>query len=85
MTRPSIERVGEADPRTKPFQVPTESLSGDALENLVSEYCTRAWGLNETESPESNRHRVFKAVRFGELVVWFDPVENSAALDVPEG
>lgn len=85
MNQHSIERVGEPDPRTLPFEVPTESLSGDALEGLVSEYCHRAWGLNETESPESNRHRVFKAVRSGELVVWFNPVENTAALDVPGG
>jgi hypothetical protein len=41
--------------------------------------------LNDTESPLAEREHVLEAVRRGELVVWFDPVENTAGLGSPSG
>ncbi|MFO7527189.1 MAG: hypothetical protein R6W86_00065 [Marinobacter sp.] len=74
----------EPDPRQEKFVVDTELLSEDQLQGLVEEYCTRYHGLNDTENPFSERKGVMAAVRRGELVVWFDPVENTAGLGVPE-
>ncbi|WP_372985544.1 hypothetical protein [Marinobacter sp.] len=74
----------EPDPREEKFVVETELLTEDQLQGLVEEYCTRYHGLNDTENPFSERERVMAAVRRGDLVVWFDPVENSAGLGVPE-
>ncbi|WP_152207268.1 hypothetical protein [Marinobacter changyiensis] len=73
-------RVSEADPRETPFAVDADLLSQDQLEGLVDEYCTRFHGLNENESPLSERGKVSEAVRRGDLLVWFDPVENTAGL-----
>lgn len=70
----------EADPRQERFVVDAELLTDDQLEGLVEEYCTRYHGLNDMESPLAERGRVMAAVKRGELVVWFDPVENTAAL-----
>jgi len=53
------------------------------LNGLVEEYCTRYHGLNETESPLAERDKVAAAVKRGDLVVWFDPVENTAGLGTP--
>ncbi|MGF2734704.1 hypothetical protein [Marinobacter sp. DUT-1] len=74
----------EPDPREEKFVVDTELLSEDQLQGLVEEYCTRYHGLNDTENPFAEREGVMAAVRRGELVVWFDPVENTAGLGVPE-
>ncbi|KPQ01706.1 hypothetical protein [Marinobacter sp. HL-58] len=76
-------RQSQADPREEKFVVETGLLSDDQIDGLVDEYCTRYHGLNDTENPMSERERVKSAVRRGELVVWFDPVENSASLGVP--
>ncbi|EON92425.1 hypothetical protein MARLIPOL_06729 [Marinobacter lipolyticus SM19] len=73
----------EVDPRQEKFVVDTELLSDDQIDGLVDEYCTRYHGLNDTENPMAERGRVKAAVRRGELVVWFDPVENTAGLGVP--
>lgn len=73
----------QADPRDEKFVVDADLLTPDQLEGLAEEYCTRYHGLNETESPLAERERVLAAVRRGELVVWFDPVENTAGLGVP--
>ncbi|MEC7814760.1 MAG: hypothetical protein VX939_00690 [Pseudomonadota bacterium] len=73
----------DADPREEKFVVDADLLTQDQLEGLAEEYCTRYHGLNETESPLAERERVLAAVRRGELVVWFDPVENTAGLGVP--
>ncbi|WP_336368238.1 hypothetical protein [Marinobacter sp. C2H3] len=73
----------EADPRQEKFVVPADLLAEDQLLGLVEEYCTRYHGLNETEQPLAERDRVLGAVRRGELVVWFDPVDNAAGLGVP--
>ncbi|MDL0433029.1 hypothetical protein QPM17_17950 [Marinobacter sp. TBZ242] len=70
----------QPDPREEKFVVDTELLSEDQIEGLVDEYCTRYHGLNDTENPMSERERVTVAVRRGDLVVWFDPVENTASL-----
>ncbi|WP_404363012.1 hypothetical protein [Marinobacter sp.] len=75
------EKQGQQDPREEPFVVDTELLSDDQLEGLVDEYCTRFHGTNETELPLSERDRVMAAVKRGDLVVWFDPLENAAGLD----
>ncbi|MDY6815538.1 MAG: hypothetical protein SV598_06630 [Pseudomonadota bacterium] len=74
----------EPDPRQEKFVVDTELLTEDQLQGLVEEYCTRYHGLNDTENPFAERARVMAAVRRGDLVVWFDPVENTAGLAMPE-
>lgn len=73
-------RASEADPREAPFVVDADLLTQDQLEGLVDEYCTRFHGLNENESPLSERGKVTEAVKRGDLLVWFDPVENTAGL-----
>ena len=77
------EKTPQQDPREEPFVVDTALLTEDQLEGLVQEYCTRYHGLNDTENPMGEQSRVMSAVRRGELVVWFDPVENTAGLGVP--
>ncbi|WP_417568021.1 hypothetical protein [Marinobacter sp.] len=79
----SSEHQPQPDPREEKFTVDTELLSEDQLLGLVEEYCTRYHGLNDTENPMEERSRVVAAVRRGDLVVWFDPVENTAGLGVP--
>lgn len=78
-----ISQPGQADPREEKFVVDTALLAEDQIEGLVDEYCTRYHGLNETENPLAERARVRAAVTRGELVVWFDPVENTAGLGHP--
>jgi len=73
----------EGDPREDKFVVEADLLSADVLEGLAEEYCTRYHGLNDTENPMAERDRVMAAVKKGELVVWFDPVENTASLGNP--
>ncbi|WP_286222674.1 hypothetical protein [Marinobacter apostichopi] len=70
----------QPDPREEKFVVETELLTQEQLNGLVEEYCTRYHGLNDTESPLAERDRVMAAVKHGDLVVWFDPVENTAGL-----
>ncbi|MFL1405043.1 hypothetical protein ACJO2E_06835 [Marinobacter sp. M1N3S26] len=77
------EKVSQADPRQESFVVDTSLLTDDQLEGLVQEYCTRYHGLNDQESPLQEQDRVMAAVRRGDLVVWFDPVENTAGLGRP--
>ncbi|MGM0769903.1 MAG: hypothetical protein ACQEV6_17965 [Pseudomonadota bacterium] len=74
---------GQPDPREEKFVVDTGLLAEDQIEGLVDEYCTRYHGLNDTENPMAERGRVLAAVKRGELVVWFDPVENTAGLGQP--
>lgn len=73
----------QPDPRQEKFVVDFGLLTEDQLNGLVEEYCTRYHGLNDTESPLAERSKVLAAVRSGELVVWFDPVENTAGLGAP--
>ena len=66
-----------------------ESVSAEALEGLLKEYCHRAWGLNDTESPEAERIAFAKkALNNGELVLWYSEYEESAYLlaasDLPD-
>jgi len=77
------EITPEGDPREEKFVVETDLLSADILEGLAEEYCTRYHGLNDTESPMAERERVLAALEKGDLVVWFDPVENTASLGNP--
>lgn len=79
----SAEQQAQPDPREEKFVVDKELLTEDQLLGLVEEYCTRYHGLNDTESPMEETSRVMAAVRRGDLVVWFDPVENTAGLGVP--
>lgn len=79
-----ITRQSGPDPRQEKFVVDSDLLSEDQLEGLVDEYCTRYHGLNDTENPLAERSRVRAAVNRGDLVVWFDPVENTAGLGQPE-
>lgn len=74
----------QSDPREEKFMVDKELLTKDQLHGLAEEYCTRYHGLNDTENPLAERSRVLAAVDKGELVVWFDPVENTAGLGAPE-
>jgi hypothetical protein len=73
----------QPDPREEKFVVDVELLSEDQLDGLVNEYCTRYHGLNDSENPMAEKDRVLAAVRRRELVVWFDPVENTAGLSPP--
>ncbi|WP_339799868.1 hypothetical protein [uncultured Marinobacter sp.] len=73
----------QPDPRQEKFVVDTDLLTEDQVEGLVQEYCTRYHGLNDTENPLAEQARVLSAVRRGELVVWFDPEENTAGLGQP--
>ncbi|WP_289101474.1 hypothetical protein [uncultured Marinobacter sp.] len=75
--------VPDEDPRQEKFVVDADLLTRDQLEGLAEEYCTRYHGLNDTENPLEERSRVLAAVKRGELVVWFDPVENTAGLGAP--
>lgn len=75
----------EGDPRQEKFVVETQLLSGELLEGLAEEYCTRYHGLNDTEDPLAERDRVLAAIHRGDLVVWFDPVENTASLGQSPG
>jgi hypothetical protein len=75
--------VPDEDPRQEKFIVDADLLTQDQLEGLAEEYCTRYHGLNDTENPLAERSRVLAAVKRGELVVWFDPVENTAGLGAP--
>lgn len=77
------EREPEVDPRQEMFVVDFGLLAEDQLEGLAEEYCTRYHGLNDTENPLAERARVLAAVRRGDLVIWFDPVENTASLGAP--
>lgn len=77
-------REGQPDPRQEKFQVDAHLLTDDQLDGLVDEYCTRYHGLNDTENPMSEKSRVMAAVKRGDLVVWFDPVENTAGLGQPQ-
>jgi len=77
------QTAAEADPRQEMFVVDVDLLTEDQLQGLAEEYCTRYHGLNDTESPLNELGRVLAAVRRGDLVVWFDPVENSAGLGAP--
>jgi len=79
----SAEQQAQPDPREEKFIVDKELLTEDQLLGLVEEYCTRYHGLNDTENPMEETSRVIAAVRRGDLVVWFDPVENTAGLGVP--
>ncbi|MFC4258971.1 hypothetical protein ACFOZ5_08010 [Marinobacter lacisalsi] len=78
-------KVSDSDPREEPFVVETDLINEELLEGLVQEYCTRYHGLNDQESPLKERDRVMAAVRRGELVIWFDPVDNTAGLGRPSG
>lgn len=77
------EQRTEIDPRQEMFVVDFDLLADDQLEGLAEEYCTRYHGLNDTENPLAERARVLAAVRRGDLVIWFDPVENTASLGAP--
>lgn len=59
--------------------IPYQSLSEEALEGLLKEYCLRAWGLNDMESPVASRiEATAAALKRGDLVVWFSEYEESA-------
>ncbi|WP_165855185.1 YheU family protein [Marinobacter sp. JSM 1782161] len=74
------EQQPQSDPREEPFVVDTNLLTEDQLEGLVEEYCTRYHGINDVESPFNEKQQVMTAIKKGELVVWFNPVENTAGL-----
>ncbi|MGO1463387.1 MAG: hypothetical protein ACTHYN_11565 [Marinobacter sp.] len=79
-----MAQQAQPDPREEKFIVSKELLTDDQLTGLAEEYCTRYHGLNDTESPLAELSRIMDAVRQGDLVVWFDPVENTAGLGVPK-
>ncbi|WP_100640225.1 hypothetical protein [Marinobacter salexigens] len=74
----------QPDPREERFIVDKSLLTEDQLIGLAEEYCTRYHGLNDTEYPMAERSRVLAAINTGDLVVWFDPLENTAGLGAPE-
>ncbi|MBK1874640.1 hypothetical protein FE848_15555 [Marinobacter sp. 1-3A] len=74
----------QSDPREEKFIVDKELLAEDQLLGLAEEYCTRYHGLNDNENPLAELSGVQAAIKRGDLVVWFDPVENTAGLGVPE-
>lgn len=68
------------DPREEPYEVPLDMLSEEAVDGLIESYLTQYHGLNETEDPGDNKARVREALKKGELKVYFDPVDEVAAL-----
>lgn len=59
--------------------IPYEALSTDALNNLISEYCLRDWGLNETASPlEEREAHVRQALKTKQLLIVYSEYEESA-------
>ncbi|TDT38563.1 uncharacterized protein UPF0270 [Halospina denitrificans] len=65
--------------------IPLESLSDEARQGLVDEYCMRENGSNETEDPlEACRQGVEKALSEGRLLVLYTPYNpNQVAALVP--
>lgn len=65
--------------------IPPESLSAEARQGLVDEYCMRETGSNETEEPlRECREAVEKALRDGRLLVLYTPFNpNQVAALVP--
>lgn len=59
--------------------IPYEALSTEALNSLVSEYCLRDWGLNETTNPLAEREaQVRQALKSKQLLIVFSEEEESA-------
>lgn len=59
--------------------IPYEALSDDALNSLISEYCLRDWGLNETANPlEERQVQVRQALKAKQLLVVYSEEEESA-------
>lgn len=59
--------------------IPYDALSDEALDNLISEYCLRDWGLNDTDSPLNERQAfVRQALKSQQLVVVFSEYEECA-------
>ncbi len=59
--------------------IPFDALSDEALDSLISEYCLRDWGLNDTASPLSERQAaVRQALKTKQLVVVYSEYEESA-------
>lgn len=69
-----------ADPRNEPFEIPMDALSEEAQNGLIEGYCTQFHGLNDLEDPIENKSVVRKAIKKGDLAIWFDPVEGTASL-----
>ncbi|MDX1588456.1 MAG: YheU family protein [Oleiphilaceae bacterium] len=54
--------------------IPADSLSAEALEGLVEEYCMREHGCNEVDSPlDAHKATVHRKLRSGELLVMYTP------------
>lgn len=50
--------------------VPYKALSEGALDNMIAEYCTRFWGLNDEVEPlKSRKEQVLNALESGSLVI----------------
>mgnify|MGYP000064824734 CR=1 FL=1 len=59
--------------------IPYEALSAEALTSLISEYCLRDWGLNETARPlEEREAQVRQALKTKQLLVVYSEYEESA-------
>lgn len=65
--------------------IPLESLSAEARQGLVDEYCMRESGCNETEEPlRECRQAVEKALGDGRMLVLYTPYNpNQVAALVP--
>lgn len=61
--------------------IPYEALSTDALNSLISEYCLRDWGLNETANPlEEREAQVRQALKAKQLLIVYSEYEESACI-----
>lgn len=59
--------------------IPYEVLSSEALNSLVSDYCLRDWGLNETTNPIAEREsQVRQALKAKQLIIVYSEEEESA-------
>lgn len=59
--------------------IPFEALSTEALNSLISEYCLRDWGLNDTANPlEEREAQVRHALKTKKLVIVYSEYEESA-------
>lgn len=59
--------------------IPYDVLSTDALNSLISEYCLRDWGLNDTANPlEDRMATVQQALKDKKLLIVYSEEEESA-------
>ena len=58
-----------------------QQLSEEAVNNLISEYCLRDWGLNDCDSSlENHQDQVKAALKSGQLVIIYSQHHECAQI-----